>query len=136
MPSPHTFPIRIYFEDTDAGGVVYYANYLKFMERARTEMMRALDADHHAMIQNDHAMFVVKRCAVDYESPARLDDFLTVHTRIADVGGASLTVVQDVMRGELTLARAEIVLVCVDANGLQMGKPCRIPAAIRAKIGG
>jgi acyl-CoA thioester hydrolase len=89
-PSTHHHPIRVYYEDTDAGGVVYYANYLRFAERARTEFMREAGADHAGMLRDTGLSFFVRRCEVDYLKPARLDDFLQVETQIINVGGASL----------------------------------------------
>lgn len=130
MTNPHIWPIRVYFEDTDAGQIVYYANYLKFMERARTEMMRALGADHHAMIKNDGLMFVVKSVTIEYHRSAYLDDALEVHTHVTKIGNASLVLQQDVIRNGAKLATSQIVLVAVNHEGI----PCRIPAAIRAKI--
>jgi acyl-CoA thioester hydrolase len=127
---PHTFPLRVYFEDTDAGKIVYYANYLKFMERARTEMLRSIGASHADMMNGDHAQFVVHKCAVEYHKPARLDDQLSIKTAMAESGAASLTLEQQVWRENTLLVSAQISLACVNENG----EPCRIPAAIRAKI--
>jgi len=126
----HHFPIRIYFEDTDAGGIVYYANYLKFMERARTEMLRDHGMDHAAMIRDLNVMFVVRAVKIEYLKPALLDDACTVVTRIAQMGNASVTLQQEVKKDEVTLASAEIVLVSIT----KAGAVCRIPATIRAKM--
>jgi acyl-CoA thioester hydrolase len=131
MTKPHIWPIRVYFEDTDAGKIVYYANYLKFTERARTEMLRAMGADHNDMIQQDGLLFVVKNVTIEYHLSAKLDDALEVHTSIVKIGNASLTLQQNVLRAGVPLATSQIVLVCVNSNS----QPCRIPAAIRAKIG-
>ncbi len=130
MTEPHIWPIRVYFEDTDAGQIVYYANYLKFTERARTEMLRAMGADHNAMMKDDGAMFVVKRVAIDYHQSARLDDALEVHTHITKIGNASLVLQQNVLKDGQELATSEVVLVSVNESG----QPCRIPASIRCKI--
>jgi acyl-CoA thioester hydrolase len=127
---PHIFPLRVYFEDTDAGGIIYHANYLKFADRARTEMMRSIGADHAVMIRETGLMFVVKACHVEYHKPGRLDDALEVHSSVAKMGNASLTLSQNVLRDGQNLAALEIVLVCINAGG----SPCRIPATIRAMI--
>src|SRR5262249_19258454 len=94
--SHHVFPVRVYYEDTDAAGIVYYANYLKFAERARTEMLRAHGFEHGGI--GAGLAFAVRSCAVDYLRPARLDDALEVRTRITRVGGASLEADQDICR--------------------------------------
>lgn len=127
---PHVWPVRVYFEDTDAGKIVYHANYLKFAERVRTEMLRAMGADHNAMIKDDGAMFVVKNVNIEYLASAVLDDALEVHTSITKIGNASLVLQQNVLRAGVTLAASEVVLVSVNMNG----QPCRIPASIRSKI--
>jgi acyl-CoA thioester hydrolase len=125
----HIFPIRVYFEDTDAAGIVYYANYLKFAERARTETMRALGVDHGIMFR-DGTYFIVRRCEIDYVRPAHLDDLLEVHSEFAEIGGASLSVRQVVRRGGAELARLAVKLACVGSDG----RPARIPQSVRAII--
>ncbi|HVY13498.1 MAG TPA: tol-pal system-associated acyl-CoA thioesterase, partial [Alphaproteobacteria bacterium] len=105
----HEWKLRVYFEDTDAGGVVYYANYLKFIERARTEMLREFGVPHADMMKDAGAQFVVRRCAIDYVKPARLEDELTVRTALLECGAASLTLKQDVVRNGMDLAKAEVV---------------------------
>lgn len=124
---PHRFAIRVYYEDTDAGGIVYYANYLKFAERARTEMLRDFGMAHAAMAADSGLMFAVRRCEVDYLKPARLDDALTVETDLADIGGATLALDQSIYRADEALARMKILLACID----RAGKPGRIPTALR-----
>lgn len=130
MTKAHIWPVRVYFEDTDAGGVVYHANYLKFTERARTEMLRSLEADHAAMIRDEQIMFVVKQCTLEYHKPAKLDDALAVHTSVKQIGNASLTLQQNVYRDDLLLTTTEVVLVSVNAAW----QACRIPASIRSKM--
>lgn len=130
MPEPHFWPLRAYFEDTDAGGIVYYANYLRFIERARTEWLRELGVDHAAMLAQENLLFVVRHCIVDYQKSAYLDDELTVKSGILKMGGASMTLQQDVYRGDTLLVACEIVLVCVTSAG----EVRRIPASIRAKM--
>ncbi|MGE0719808.1 MAG: tol-pal system-associated acyl-CoA thioesterase [Alphaproteobacteria bacterium] len=123
----HIFPIRVYYEDTDAAGIVYYANYLKFAERGRTELMRALGAEHRALLASDGVLWAVRRCVVDYLMPARLDDRLDIVTSVADVGAARLDMLQVVRRGAAELARLAVRLACLDATG----RPRRMPSAVR-----
>lgn len=127
--------IRVYYEDTDAGGVVFYANYLKFFERARTEWLRSLGIDQGRLAQETGMIFIVRGTAVDYLSPARLDDVVIIKSRIERLGGASVDFLQEAWRyasgedapGEL-LARGTIKIGCVAANDLRPGK---IPAHVR-----
>ena len=120
--------IRVYWEDTDAGGVVFYANYLKFFERARTEWLRALGFSQQAMRLNDDAMFVVSSTALRYLSPARLDDQLRVTVELREQGRVSLSVFQQAWCNERLLAEGEIRIGCV---GAQDFKPRRIPAPLQ-----
>src|SRR5713101_5932994 len=101
----HRFGLRVYYEDTDAGGVVYYANYLKFAERARTEMLRHIGFEQEALRRATGRVFAVRRCSADYLAPARLDDELIVETRLTALGGASLEVEQEIRCGARALAR-------------------------------
>ncbi|WAC71841.1 tol-pal system-associated acyl-CoA thioesterase [Roseateles sp. SL47] len=119
--------LRIYWEDTDAGGVVFYANYLKFMERARTEWLRALGFEQEVMRRDEGLMFVVSDTALRYLAPARLDDWLRVTVHPTEIGRVSLTIDQQVWRGETLLTVGRIRIGCVDAASL---KPARIPARI------
>ena len=128
MPEAHVFPLRVYYEDTDAGGVVYYANYLRFAERARTEYLRSVGTDNQTLMAEDGIAFTVRQCAVDYMQPAYLDDALTVHTQFLEVGGASLRAEQTVKRDADDLARLLVRLACVGNDG----KPKRMPKALRA----
>jgi len=125
-----SLPLRVYIEDTDAGGIVYYVNYLKFMERCRTEFMRSLGYDKN-FIFNEDLMFVVRDVAVQYLSPARLDDELTATARISQLGGAAMTMFQSVKRGDEVLAQGDIKIVCVDQSGL---KPRRIPKEMLGQL--
>ena len=131
MTTPFVFPIRIYWEDTDAGGIVFYANYLKFFERARTEWLRSLGIQQHAMKEESGGMFVVSETQIKYFSPARLDDLLEVTARTAEAGRASLVLAQQAwltIDGERKLlAEGTIRIGWVDSITL---KPGRIPAAI------
>jgi acyl-CoA thioester hydrolase len=123
----HHFPLRVFYEDTDAAGLVYYANYLKFVERARTEMMRLLGVTHSTMKQQTGLVFVVRRCAVDYGRPARLDDELVVKTRMLALGGASIELEQIVTLQGATLVSAILRLACINAEG----RAARLPGSIR-----
>lgn len=123
----HVFPLRVYFEDTDAGGIVYYANYFKFAERARTEMLRHAGIESSAMM-NDHGLaFAVRNLTAEYKKPARLDDLLEVRTTIEEIGGASMTGSQRVFRGDEELVYMTIRLVCMN----EQEKATRIDGAIR-----
>ena len=121
------WPVRVYWEDTDAGGVVYYANYLKFMERARSEWLRVLGFEQDVLRDDAGVVFVVRRVEIDYLSPARFNDQIEVHVRLHETGRASLGVKQELMRGDVCLARAEVTLACVDAVNF---KPVKMPATI------
>jgi acyl-CoA thioester hydrolase len=116
--------VRVYWEDTDAGGVVYYANYLKFLERARTEWLRTLGFDQGRLRDELGLVFVVREARIEYLKPARYDDLLKVTTRLKQAGRASLVMSQTIERDGL-LGRAEVYLVCVHAQSF---KPARIPA--------
>lgn len=126
----HRFPIRVYYEDTDAAGIVYYANYLKFAERARTEMMRLFGVEHERWRQADGTGFIVRRAEVEFIAPARLDDGLVVETRVTEIGGATIRLAQDVKRGETPLVRASILVATIGRNG----RPVRLPPAFRAAL--
>lgn len=125
-----SFGVRVYIEDTDAGGIVYYVNYLKFMERARTELMRSLGFGKD-YIFNHNLMFVVRDIAVAYLRPARLDDQLTATASIRELRGASLVLHQEVRRDDELLARGEVTIACVERNGV---KPRRLPAEMKDKL--
>ena len=124
-------PVRIYWEDTDAGGVVFYANYLKFFERARTEWLRSLGFSQEAMRHEDGAMFIVSQTAVRYLAPARLDDLLRVTVDLREPGRASMVLFQQAWRGDALLAEGEIRIGCVGAADF---KPTRIPVALTAVL--
>lgn len=125
---PNPISIRIYWEDTDAGGVVYYANYLKFFERARTEWLRALGVEQQALRESTGAIFVVADVQVRYRAPAKLDDWLTVSVKAVALGQASLQLEQQVWRGSQLLVDGRIRVGCMDASTL---RPCRIPVQVR-----
>jgi len=129
----HAYTLRVYYEDTDAGGVVYYANYLRFAERARTEALRDLGIPHAALVARYGLMFVVRRVKVDYLRPARLDASLTVVTEPLAVGGASVLLRQEVRDGTFCCAVLEVQLACVPPNG---DKPARLPPPWRSALTG
>ena len=124
--------VRVYIEDTDAGGVVFYANYLRYMERARTEALRAAGIDLVKWQRRHRRLFVVAGVRVDYLAPARLDDELTVHAEIRTVTRASLTLEQPIERAGTRLVDASVRLACVDADS---GRATRLPPAIVAALG-
>jgi acyl-CoA thioester hydrolase len=125
----HQITVRVYYEDTDFGGVVYHANYLKFAERGRTEALRALGVDQVAL-KAAGLVFVVRRVAADWLAPARFDDLLEVRTEVTEVGGASVRMAQEVRRGAGVLFRAAVQVACMDAAG----RPRRLPPEVRASI--
>ena len=131
MPSVFTWPVRVYYEDTDAGGIVFYANYLKFFERARTEWLRALGIGQRALLQEQGALFVVKKTTVDYHAPAQLDDELKLTLGIEKIGRASVHFTQQAWRGEQLLASAAVKVGCVDAASL---RPRALPDFAAAKM--
>ncbi len=128
----HVFRLRVYYEDTDLAGIVYYANYLRFIERARTEALIAMGIDQAAMRARDGVVFAVRRVAVDYLAPARFQDELTVTTVTGRLAGARAELVQEVWRGAELLVRAEVVVVCLGEDG----RARRMPAEVRAALGG
>lgn len=126
----HVFPVRVYYEDTDAAGIVYYANYLHYAERARTELLRDLGIENAQLMEDQNLAFAVRRCSMDFVKPAKLDDMLAVETRLTGIGGASLTADQRVRRDEADLVLMEMKLACMDVNG----RPARLPADVRSRF--
>ncbi len=125
------WPVRIYWEDTDAGGVVYYANYLKFLERARSEWLRSLGVEQTELAQRDGVVFVVRRIEVDYLRPARFNDVLSVRSRLASMARASLEMIQGIERGEELILEARVKVACV---GCQDFRPAKIPDHISERF--
>ncbi len=111
--------IRVYYEDTDAGGIVYYANYLKYFERARTEWLRGLGIDQSQLATTERRLFVVRNVEIQYRKPARLDDELVIHTRIKHLGRASIRFEQRALHGEELLCQALVTICCVEATSLR-----------------
>ena len=134
----HRYPVRVYYEDTDAGGVVYHASYLRFAERARTEALRAFGIAHAEMVTQAGLIFMVRRVKVDYLAPARVDDLLTVSTESVGIGAAFVDIRHSVSRGDLDtngarIAELDVQLACVR---LVDGRPARIPPRWRDALGG
>jgi acyl-CoA thioester hydrolase len=127
----HVLPVRVYFEDTDAGGVVYHASFVRFAERGRTDFLRLLGTDARRLIDGsdsrEPAAFVVRRMNVDFFRPGRMDDLLQVETRVKELGGASVTLVQTITRDGKRLVEAEVTVVLVSISG----KPLRLSDAVR-----
>ena len=122
----HELPVRVYYEDTDFTGVVYYANYLKFLERGRTDALRSAGVAHAELLQLDPPLgFAVRKVEAFYIAPARIDDALTIQTRFHGFRGARLNASQKVLRGPTVLMEAEIEAACIDLNG----RPRRLPAS-------
>ena len=128
---PFRHPVRVYWEDTDAGGIVYYANYLKFFERARTEWLRSLGIEQQALREHTGAMFVVSESSLKYHVPARLDDELDVTVGVRQSARASLVLQQQALRSGELLAEGEVRIACVDAPTLRLR---RIPEDILQRL--
>ena len=129
----HILPVRVYFEDTDFAGLVYYANYLKFCERGRSDFIRLLGIHHQDLAnpeQGEGAVFVVRRVEIDYLKPAKLDDVLEVITRCEKIGAASLTLAQEVRRDGVVLVRAKVLVVLISGAG----KPQRLGQLVRVAL--
>jgi acyl-CoA thioester hydrolase len=122
------FTVRVYWEDTDAGGLVYHANYLKFAERARTEMLRHVGIEQTRLRADSGLMFVVRRLVADFLAPARLDDELTVATVLQRLGGASIDLDQEIRRHDRPLLRLSLALACLGHDG----KPARLPSSLKS----
>ena len=127
MSMEFLLPVRVYIEDTDAGGIVYYVNYLKYFERCRTELMRALGTERSAVSESGW-MFVVSKLSVSYLQSAHLDDELHAAASITSVGGATIGFLQSVRRGDTVLVEGDVQIACVDCD---TGKPRRLPHALR-----
>ena len=128
---PHHIPARVYYEDTDAGGIVYHANYLKFSERGRTEFLRALGYDHHQVRVEHNLMLVVRHAEIDYRASGKLDDMLDISTEVIEFGNTSLTMKHIISREDTVLAEIKVVVVAVSG----IGKAARIPPQLRQIFG-
>lgn len=125
------FPVRVYYEDTDAGGVVYHSQYLNFMERARTEWLRDLGFAQAALKQEEQVLFVVHSMQIQFKKPARLDDDLKVVSQLMDMGRGSFSCRQQILRDDVILLEAQVKVACVDADSF---KPTGIPARIKIAL--
>ncbi|NDV49148.1 MULTISPECIES: tol-pal system-associated acyl-CoA thioesterase [unclassified Salipiger] len=126
----HEFPVHVYYEDTDMAGIVYHANYLKYIERARSDWVRGLGIDQNALRVAEGLVFVVRRIEADYLGPARFEEELLVRTEVKSVSGVRLGLSQEVVRDGKPLFRAEVTLVAITSEG----HPARLPAAIRRQV--
>ena len=131
MSKVFSIPIRVYYEDTDTGNVVYYANYLKFMERARTEWLRALGFEQDELSRRDGILFAVRAAKIDFLKPARFNDLLQATVQVTKRGKASITFAQEIRRESLTLCEGEVRVACLDAATFA---PCPIPESLRARL--
>lgn len=118
------FSYRVYYEDTDAGGVVYYANYLKFYERARSDFLRELNISQSNLANDQKIIFVVRKCQIEYHFPARLDDMLAVDVKISEINKVSLTMMQKITKSSQLISELTVELVCLNS---QTFKPTRLP---------
>lgn len=128
MTAFHDFPVRVYYEDTDAGGIVYHASHIRYAERGRTEFLRKIGFHNSGLMQENGVLFVVRRIEAEYLKPARLDDLLTVRTALHSMKGTSFIMRQAILREEQPLFSMDITLVCVDRDG----KPVAMPPAVRS----
>jgi acyl-CoA thioester hydrolase len=132
----HVLPVRVYFEDTDAGGIAYHASYVRWCERGRTDFLRLLGTDSRRLIDGsasvEPAAFVVRRMNCEFLRPSRMDDVLIVETRVKVLGGASVTLIQTVLNGERRVFEAEVTVVLVAVSG----KPLRLSTAVRSAFEG
>ncbi|MEN8833027.1 MAG: tol-pal system-associated acyl-CoA thioesterase [Pacificibacter sp.] len=126
----HKFPVHVYYEDTDLAGIVYYANYFKFIERARTEWVREAGVDQVALKADEGIVFAVRRVEADYLAPAKFDDDLTVETEVEAITGVRIVLNQTVKRGETPLFVSQVTLVALS----ETGHPTRLPANIRRNL--
>jgi len=131
MASNFHWPVRVYYEDADAGGVVFYANYLKFYERARTEMLRDMGFEQDELIANESVIFVVRSVQVDYLKPAKFNHLISVTAEVSLVKSASLTFQQSILRGDELLSKATIRIACLDAESM---RPKQIPDTLKRAL--
>lgn len=127
MTAPHSFQVRIYYENTDAGGIVYHASYLGLAERARTEMLRDMGYSHAKKFEQEGIAFAVRTLSIDYSAPAKLDDLLEIKSQVVAIGGASLDLTQDIYKEGEQITAIKVRLVCID----RQGRPQRVPQELR-----
>ena len=129
--SPFSLPVRVYYQDTDAGGVVYHSTYLDYMERARYEWLRELGFDIHSLVQVHKVVFMIRSLSIEYLKPALLDDLLHVSAQATELGRSRITISQQVLRGTATLVNATVQAVCVGSDNLKL---VSVPAPLRHKL--
>ena len=122
--------IKIYYEDTDVGGVVYYSNYLNFLERARTEMIETVGLSNKKLLEESKTLIIVKSCNIEYVSPAKLEDKITIYSSIESLSKASFVIIQNIMKDDTLIVKAKLKLVTVN----QEGKPIKIPSVLEKKL--
>tara|TARA_Y100000741_G_scaffold195895_1_gene148926 strand:+ start:600 stop:1001 length:402 start_codon:yes stop_codon:yes gene_type:complete len=122
--------IKIYYEDTDAGGIVYYSNYLKFLERARTEMIESVGLSNTQLLEQNKALIIVKSCNIEYISPARLEDKIMIYSSIESFSKASFVIIQNIKRNDIIIVKAKLKLVTVNKEG----KPIKVPSILEKKF--
>ena len=122
--------IKIYYEDTDVGGVVYYSNYLNFLERARTEMIETVGLSNKKLLEENKTLIIVKSCNIEYVSPAKLEDKITIYSSIQSLSKASFVIIQNIMKDDTLIVKAKLKLVTVN----QEGKPIKIPSVLEKKL--
>ncbi len=122
------YTYRVYYEDTDAGGIVYHANYLRFFERARTEYLRDLNVAQSDLVRDEKLIFVVRRCEIDYLFPAKLDDLIEVTAQVTKTSGTSLIMHQEIRKDDKLLSAMEVVIVCIDSDSY---RPKKIPEKLK-----
>ena len=130
MTSTHSWPVRVYYEDTDAGHIVYHANYLKYAERARSELLREIGFPNTAVLKEFRFGFAVRRCSMDFRQAAHLDEELVVKSRLTRIGGARVNAIQDIYRGDELLVRVDVEIACMGQGGRAVRLPKEIAAAM------
>ena len=130
MTKEFKYEIKIYYEDTDAGGVVYYSNYLNFLERARTEMIETVGLSNKKLLEENKTLIIVKSCNIEYVSPAKLEDKITIYSSIQSLSKASFVIIQNIMKDDTLIVKAKLKLVTVN----QEGKPIKIPSILEKKL--
>ena len=130
MPNEFKHEIKIYYEDTDAGGVVYYSNYLNFLERARTEMIQSVGLSNKKLLEEYKTLIIVKSCNIEYVSPAKLEDKIQIYSSIESLSKASFVVIQNIKKYDNLIVKAKLKLVTVN----QEGKPIKVPSALKNQL--
>ena len=130
MTKEFKYEIKIYYEDTDAGGVVYYSNYLNFLERARTEMIETVGLSNKKLLEENKTLIIVKSCNIEYVSPAKLEDKITIYSSIESFSKASFVIIQNIIKDDTLIVKAKLKLVTVN----QEGKPIKIPSILEKKL--